>query len=69
MAHEAVPCPIAKEIDALGATTQRVLCALPPAALAEADLRAKIRACEWIGTHEEYDKIDVKKVKYGHQAH
>jgi len=24
---------------------------------------------KWIGTHENYDKIDVKTVKYGHQAH
>ena len=24
---------------------------------------------KWIGTHEDYDKIDVKTVKYGHQAH
>ena len=23
---------------------------------------------KWIGTHENYDKIDVKTVKYGHQA-
>ena len=24
---------------------------------------------KWIGTHEDCDKIDVKTVKYGHQAH
>jgi mRNA interferase HigB len=24
---------------------------------------------KWIGTHEDYDKIDVKTVKHGHQAH
>jgi hypothetical protein len=48
MAHEAVPCPFAKEIDAraLYATTQRVLCALPLTALAEADLRLLTRTDE-----------------------
>jgi len=23
---------------------------------------------KWLGTHAEYDKIDVKTVRYGHQA-
>ena len=47
MAQKAVPCPIAKEIDARQLpATQRVLCALPPAALAEADSHTQIRASE-----------------------
>jgi mRNA interferase HigB len=31
--------------------------------------RHQIVFIKWIGTHEDYDKIDVKTVKYGHQAH
>ena len=31
--------------------------------------RLQIVFIKWIGTHENYDKIDVKTVKYGHQAH
>ena len=31
--------------------------------------RHQIIFIKWIGTHEDYDKIDVKTVKYGHQAH
>ena len=31
--------------------------------------RHQIVFIKWIGTHGDYDKIDVKTVKYGHQAH
>ena len=31
--------------------------------------RHQIVFVKWIGTHGDYDKIDVKTVKYGHQAH
>ena len=31
--------------------------------------RHQIVFIKWIGTHGEYDKIDVKTVKYGHKAH
>jgi mRNA interferase HigB len=31
--------------------------------------RHQILFIKWIGTHEDYDKIDVKTVKHGHQAH
>ena len=31
--------------------------------------RHQIVFIKWIGTHADYDKIDVKTVKYGHQAH
>jgi mRNA interferase HigB len=31
--------------------------------------RHQIVFIKWIGTHGEYDKIDVKTVRYGHQAH
>ena len=31
--------------------------------------RHQIVFIKGIGTHEEYDKIDVETVKYGHQAH
>ena len=31
--------------------------------------RHQIVFIKWIGTHEDYDKIDVKTVKYGHQTH
>jgi mRNA interferase HigB len=31
--------------------------------------RHRIVFIKWIGTHGDYDKIDVKTVKYGHQAH
>jgi mRNA interferase HigB len=31
--------------------------------------RHQIVFIKWIGTHEDYDKIDVKTVKYGHQPH
>jgi mRNA interferase HigB len=31
--------------------------------------RHQIVFIKWIGTHGDYDKIDVKAVKYGHQAH
>jgi mRNA interferase HigB len=31
--------------------------------------RHQIVFVKWIGTHGHYDKIDVKTVKYGHQAH
>ena len=31
--------------------------------------RHQIVFIKWIGTHQDYDKIDVKTVKYGHQAH
>jgi len=31
--------------------------------------RHQIVFIKWIGTHVDYDKIDVKTVKYGHQAH
>lgn len=30
--------------------------------------RHQIGFIKWLGTHAEYDKIDVKTVKYGHQA-
>jgi mRNA interferase HigB len=30
--------------------------------------RHQIVFIKWIGTHKDYDKIDVKTVKYGHQA-
>ena len=31
--------------------------------------RHRIVFIKWLGTHRDYDKIDVKTVKYGHQAH
>jgi len=31
--------------------------------------RHQIVFIKWIGTHGDYDKIDVKTVKYGHQTH
>ena len=31
--------------------------------------RHQIVFIKWIGMHGDYDKIDVKTVKYGHQAH
>jgi hypothetical protein len=31
--------------------------------------RHQIVLVKWIGTHGDYDKVDVNKVKYGHQAH
>jgi mRNA interferase HigB len=31
--------------------------------------RHQIVFIKWIGTREDYDKIDVKTVNYGHQAH
>ena len=31
--------------------------------------RHQIGFVKWIGTHGDYDKIDVKTVTYGHQAH
>jgi mRNA interferase HigB len=31
--------------------------------------RHQIVFIKWIGTHGDYDKIDVKTVKYGRQAH
>ena len=31
--------------------------------------RHQIVFIKWIGTHEDYDEIDVKTVRYGHQAH
>jgi mRNA interferase HigB len=31
--------------------------------------RHQIVFIKWIGTHGEYNKIDVKTVKYGHKAH
>jgi mRNA interferase HigB len=31
--------------------------------------RHQIVFIKWIGTHGDYDKIDVNTVKYGHQAH
>ena len=31
--------------------------------------RHQIVFIKWIGTHEDYDKIDVKTVKYGRQTH
>ena len=30
--------------------------------------RHQIVFIKWLGTHADYDKIDVKTVKYGHQA-
>ena len=31
--------------------------------------RHQIVFIKWIGTHEDYDKIDLKTMKHGHQAH
>lgn len=31
--------------------------------------RHQIVFIKWIGTHGEYDKIDIKTVKNGHKAH
>lgn len=33
--------------------------------IASVDYRRQIVFIKWIGTHKAYDKIDVKKVKYG----
>jgi len=30
--------------------------------------RHQIVFIKWLGTHADYDKIDVKTVRYGHQA-
>ena len=30
--------------------------------------RRQIVFIKWLGTHADYDKIDVKTVRYGHQA-
>src|ERR1700687_2491488 len=37
--------------------------------VAAINYRHRIVFIKWIGTHADYDEIDVKTVKYGHQAH
>jgi mRNA interferase HigB len=37
--------------------------------VAAVNYRHQIVFIKWIATHEDYDKIDAKTAKYGHQAH